>query len=97
MSKELKALNAMLELFRILSLSMHNKLLGRYNLSGGFGNHFLTVRKALTPPTQEELCKKLSEYIDEEVNVMIKNNFYMIKTRINKKVYWIIVQNTNYN
>ena len=37
-----------------------------------------TLKKALTPPTQEEVCAKLSEYLGEEV-IYVANEFVYMK------------------
>ena len=63
MSKELEALNYMIK--------EYNKLLNKYNLDGGFGDWYNTVKKALTPPTADEVCKQLS---DELGGIVIFNN-----------------------
>jgi len=34
------------------------------------------LRKALTPPTKEEVCKALSEYLDREVKINNDKSFY---------------------
>jgi len=55
----------------------YNELLDKYKLSGGFGNWYGGVKKALTeldrlqkreiPPTSDDVCRALSEHLKFDV------------------------------
>ena len=53
----------------------------RYDLGilRDFDDAVSTLRKALTPPTQEEVCKALSEYIQWDVIYIKHNKEFMMK------------------
>ena len=40
-----------------------------------FKNQYLLIKQALTPPTEEEVCKALSEYLGEEI-IYIDSDIY---------------------
>ena len=44
-------------------------------------NKLLLIEKALTPPTADEVCKALSEYLQRKVNIYSDNTFYYTEQR----------------
>ena len=76
MSKEFIALEKMYKRLLYLSnLINHNKTASELGINSV--THYLTVKNALTPPTEEEVCKALSEYLKGKV-IYKNSDFYVV-------------------
>ena len=71
MSKELEALNSLGH--RLASVDTSK------TIEEAYYDVFPIIRKALTPPTSEDVCKALSEYLDQEVNYNQDEKIFVTK------------------
>ena len=73
MSKELEAFDRVWEDCSKLDLDYVSK----HNLM----DDLREIKKALTPPTADEVCEALSEYLQRKVNIYSDNTFYYTEQR----------------
>jgi len=96
MSKELKEVKSIYNLLKLIPQGYHRKqkngciVLLEDLLNERIGrikNNLLTIQQALTPPTEEEVCKALSEYCKTNIKFDGVEGFYY--TALNMDLYLV--------